>query len=82
MRTAVNVIAGVHQRSVGNMSVYNQFLQDKKNALKTKIEEETGIRWDEADATGNNGTSTTGDTACNSSQILAKIYQNHIFTKT
>ena len=65
MKTVVHVTAGVVQWSVPKSSVYNQFLTETKSLLKEKIEKETGIQWDKADATGNNGTSTTGNTARN-----------------
>ena len=78
MKTVVHVLAGVYQWSVGKMSVYNQFLIDKKKALQAKIEHETGIHWDKADGTGNNGTSTTGNTA--RSLLLNKNRREKVIT--
>ena len=61
MKIIVHLSACVFEWSESKASHNNRFLERARTDLQKKIKDSTGIKWDYADATGESGTTTTGN---------------------
>ena len=61
MKIIVHLVACVFDWSESKTSHNHRFLEQARTDLQKKIKDATGIKWDYADATGQSGTTTTGN---------------------
>ena len=61
MKIVVHLVACVFDWSESKASHNHRFLEKARTDLQHKIKDATGIKWDYADATGQSGTTTTGN---------------------
>ena len=61
MKIVVHVIAAVYTWTESKSSHYHTFLESTKRKLQKDLDDEYGIKWDFADSSGQNGSTTTGN---------------------